>query len=246
MQIETATYTIFAIIFVSTLVRTVFGFGHALIAMPLLALTSLSMKTATPLIALIAVFLSLTIIIRDWRIIDLGSTRRLLIATVPGVPLGLLFLKDSYETTVKITLALTIIGFSLYSLLKPKFSLGDRAWTAYLFGFFAGILGGAYNTNGPPIVIYGTLHQWPPERFRATLQGYFFPAGMIVIAGHGLGGLWTPAVGRYFLLCLPALLLAIWLGNRLHRIIPQAHFDRSIHLLLILIGAALLVRTILV
>jgi uncharacterized membrane protein YfcA len=245
MQIEAATVTIFAIIFVSTLVRTVFGFGHALIAMPLLALTSISMKTATPLIALIAVFLSLTIIIQDWRIIDLGSTWRLLVATVPGVPLGLLFLKDSYETTVKITLALIIIGFSLYSLLKPKFYLGNRSWSVYLFGFLAGILGGAYNTNSPPIVIYGTLHKWPAERFRATLQGYFFPAGVIVIAGHGLGGFWTPAVGRYFVFCLPALVMAIWLGNRLHRNIPQAHFDRSIHLLLILIGAALLLQTVL-
>ena len=44
------------------------------------------------------------------------------------------------------------------------------------FGFFAGILGGAYNTNGPPVVIYGSLRKWSPATFRATLQGYFFMA----------------------------------------------------------------------
>jgi hypothetical protein len=30
--------------------------------------------------------------------------------------------------------------------------------------------------NGPPLVIYGALRRWTPERFRATLQGYFLPA----------------------------------------------------------------------
>ena len=244
MHMEAVTVLVLAIIFVSTLVRAVFGFGNALIAMPLLAMTSIGMKTATPLVALIATLLSLTIIVKDWRIIDLKSTWRLLIATIPGIPLGLLLIKGPYENTGKIILALIIIGFSLYSLLQPRLFTLRQEWTAYPFVFLAGILGGAYNTNGPPVVIYGTLRKWPPYLFRATLQGYFFPSSLIIIAGHGLGGFWTATVGWHFLLSLPAVLLSIWIGNRVNRLIPQGRFNQYVHILLILIGAMLFIQTI--
>lgn len=244
MAIDVITIAVLAIIFVSTLVRAVFGFGNALIAMPLLAMTPIGMKTATPLIALVAIILSFAIIVKDWRSIDLRSTWKLLIASVPGIPLGLLLLKGPYETAGKIILALLIIGFSSYSLLKPRLVTLKQEWTAYVFGFIAGILGGAYNSNGPPIVIYGTLRKWPPDLFRATLQGFFFPSGLIIIAGHGLGGLWTPAVGWYFLLSLPAVILSMLIGNRLNRMIPPGRFDRFVHLLLILIGAMLFIQTV--
>lgn len=141
---------VISILFISSLVRAVFGFGDALIAMPLLAMTSLGMKTASPLVALIAALLSLMVLVKDWRIIDFKSTWRLIAATVPGIPLGLLLLKGPYENAGKIILALVIIGFSLYCLLRPKLFALRHEWAAYPFGFLAGILGGAYNTNGPP------------------------------------------------------------------------------------------------
>jgi hypothetical protein len=244
MEIDGITIAVLGIIFLSTLVRAVFGFGNALVAMPLLAMTPVGMKTATPLIALIATLLALFILLKDWRIVDLRSTWRLLIATVPGIPLGLLLLKGPWEDAGKIILALIIIGFSLFSLLNPRVIMLKKEWTAYPFGFLAGILGGAYNSNGPPVAIYGSMRRWPADRFRATLQGYFFPSSVIIIAGHGLGGLWTPAVGWYFLISLPLLPLTMWLGNRINRAIPQGRFDRFVHFLLIGIGVLLFVRTV--
>ena len=80
---------------------------------------------------------------------------------------------------------------------------------AWFFGVSAGVLGGAYGMNGPPLVVYGTLRRWSPERFRATLQGYFLPASLIGMIGYWTAGLWTPSVSRYYLLSLPAVLLAI-------------------------------------
>jgi len=243
MPIDATMIAVLVILFFTTLIRAVFGFGNALFAMPLLAMTSIGLKVAAPLMALLAVVLSLSILAKEWRSVDLGSTWRLLIGTLPGIPLGLALLKGPHENTGKIVLALVIIGFAVYSLLSPRLSKLHGEWTAYPFGFVAGILGSAYNSNGPPIVIYGTLRRWPPERFRATLQGYFLPSGMIIAAGHGLGGLWTPVLGWYFLASLPVLALSIWLGDYLSRAIPRGRFDRAVHILLLLIGLLLLVRT---
>lgn len=244
MPIDATTIAVLSILFVSTLVRAVFGFGNALIAMPLLAMTAIGMKTATPLVALIAAILALSILVKDWRMIDFKSIWRLLIGTLPGIPLGLLLLKGPHENTGKIILSLVIMGFSLYSLFQPRLFTLKQELAAYPFGFLAGILGGAYNSNGPPIVIYGTLRKWPPDCFRANLQGYFFPANLIIIVSHGFGGLWTSTVGWYFLLSIPAVMLSMWIGNRLNRLIPQGDFDRYIHIILIMVGALLLIRTV--
>ena len=55
-------------------------------------------------------------------------------------------------------------------------------------GFCAGVLGGAYGMNGPPLVIYGAMRRWSAQHFRATLQGYFLPASIIGMGGYWLAG----------------------------------------------------------
>ena len=115
-----------------------------------------------------------------------------------------------------------------------------RGWV-YVFGFWGGLLGGAYNTNGPPVVLYGALRGWPPERFRATLQAYFLPANVLVWGGHGLSGLWTEEVIRLYLFALPLILLAIPLGTRLNRWMPTERFERLLYGALVLLGLLLIV-----
>lgn len=235
---------ILLVVFASALVRTVSGFGNALVAMPLLALAGISMQTATPLVALLSLVLAVCILLQNWKKVDFRSAWRLLAATALGIPIGTFIVKSAYEDVGKILLALIIIGFSGYSLAKPKLIALKNERMAYPFGFIAGILGGAYNSNGPPVVIYGTLRKWRPDEFRATLQGYFLPSSVIIVAGHALGGLWSPAVLNYFLISLPVTLLAAWIGKSLHRFIPPGRFDRLIHIMLLLIGILLLFQAV--
>lgn len=242
MQIDGFTAAMMIVVFVSSLVRTVFGFGNALVAMPLLALAGMGMKTATPLVALVSLFLGISILFQNWKSMDVRSAWRLLAASAAGIPIGTIIVKSNYERAGEILLALIIIGFSGYSLSRPKLIELKNNWLAYPFGFIAGILGGAYNSNGPPVVIYGALRRWRPDELRATLQGYFLPSSIIIVAGHGVGGLWTPVVLNDFLLTLPATLLALLLGKRLHRMITPGQFDRLIHATLVVIGFLLLYK----
>ena len=144
----------------------------ALIAMPL-AVMLIDIKTATPLVALIACIIASAILIRNWRRIDFKNIRQLILFSILGIPIGLLYLKGAGEEVIKTVLALIIISFSIYKLFKPRLLALKNNRFAFIFGIIAGILGGAYNTNGPPIIIYGTLRSWPPQNFRAILQGIF-------------------------------------------------------------------------
>jgi uncharacterized membrane protein YfcA len=109
----------------------------------------------------------------------------------------------------------------------------------YGFGFVAGVLGGAYNANAPPVVIYGAMQHWAPERFRATLQGYFLPAAILICAGHALSGFWTVAVARLYFLALPCILVAVVIGRRLGRCMPMEKFQRALYWALAALGGLL-------
>lgn len=234
---------ILSIVFISALTRSTFGFGDALIAMPLLALF-IDIKTATPLIALIAFFIAISILIKNWHKVEFKSAWRLIVASLIGIPIGLLYLDDVNENIIKLILGVIVLNFGLYSLLKPKLHKLKSEKYSWLFGFIAGILGGAYNTNGPAIVIYSSLKKWNPESFRATLQGYFFITGILVVTGHGIAGNFTSEVLNYFAYCLPVVLFAVILGARINKKIPVERFHKYIFAILLILGIMLIFNSI--
>ena len=112
---------------------------------------------------------------------------------------------------------------------------------AYIFGLISGLLGGAYNTNGPPLIIFGTLRNWSAVSFRATLQGIFLPVNSFIVINHIAGGLWSFELLRILLYTLPVIIPSIFLGGFLHKKISTEKFHRYIYLFLIIIGIVLLV-----
>jgi uncharacterized membrane protein YfcA len=233
---------ILCIVFFSTLVRSTFGFGDALIAMPLLAFF-IDIKIATPLIALVAFFIAISILIRNLKKVEFRSAWRLIVSSLIGIPIGLWYLKDINENIIKLVLGILVFFFAIYSLVKPRIIALRNDGFAWIFGFFAGILGGAYNTNGPPIVIYSSLKKWNPQNFRATLQGYFFTTGILVIIGHGLSGNFTNEVLRYCLYCLPLVLIAIVLGAFFNKKFSPEKFHKYIYIILVILGTMLIINS---
>lgn len=230
------------ILFLAAFVRSSLGFGDAVVAMPLLALV-LDIKTATPLVALFATTIAVSILIRNWQKTDLRATILLVISSLLGIPLGLLIVKTLPETILKVILGSIILFYGIYRFLKPGVKLKrDIPLVSFLFGFIAGILGGAYNTNGPPVVIYGTLRHWSPENFRATMQGYFLPTGFLIAISHGVTGLWTSVVFKHYAIALPLVLLAIFLGGKFHHAASAERFDKYVNTTIVLMGLLLILR----
>ena len=240
---DTFEIIVLPIIFIATLTRSTFGFGDAMVGMPLLTMV-IGLSTATPLVGLMGITASATILIKHWRDVHFKSVWPLIVYTLIGIPIGILLLKGLYENVMKSVLAFVIIIFSLYKIFKPKLFALANDKLACVFGLCAGILGGAYNTNGPPVVIYGTLRQWDPEKFRATLQGYFLPTGSLIAIGHCVGGFWTKTVLLNYLISLPVILIAILLGGMLNRRIPKAKFDNYVYIFLVILGTCLLISTV--
>lgn len=233
------------VMFVATLFRSAFGFGEALIAVPLLALF-IPLKVAAPLAVLVSITIAAVVVAQDWRKIHMRSTGWLVGSTLFGIPVGLLLLSSSHQKAVKIALGIFIVAFSVYSLLgrrPPELKTDSKAWLLGC-GFAAGVIGGAYGMNGPPLVIYGAMRRWSAQHFRATLQAYFLPASVIGMFGYWLAGLWVPAVTHYYLLCLPVLLPAVLLGRVVNHRLHGDAFLKYVYVGLAGIGVVLLAESV--
>ncbi len=240
MNITPQTLLVIGILFLSTFTRSALGFGDALVAMPLLTLI-VGVQTATPLVALGGSTIAFTILLESWRRVDVQAAWRLVISTLIGIPVGLFLLKAAPEVIAEAILGILLIGFGMYNLIAPRLPKLKSERLSYVFGLVAGVLGGAYNTNGPPVVIYGMMREWPPERFRATLQGYFIVTGGTILISHGVAGLWTPEVLRLYAYGLPVILAAVLLGGWANRKVSGEEFKRVVYAFLIVTGFLLII-----
>jgi len=238
--VHTTVYVL-AVIFIATLIRSTFGFGEALVAVPLLALR-IPIAVAAPLAVMVSVLVAAVIIIQDWKSIHLTSATGLFISSLFGIPLGLVMLTRIDDHWVKLILGL----LSVYSLLVGSTLHLKKDYPVLLLtaGFVSGILGGAYGMNGPPLAIYGSLRRWSPQNFRATLQGYFLPASLAGLIGYLWIGLLTRPVARDFLLSLPCVITAILIGRSLNHRLQGHAFFRVVYLALVVIGIVLAIQAI--
>jgi uncharacterized membrane protein YfcA len=219
------------------------GFGEALIAVPLLALRT-PVGVAAPLAVLVSVVVAGVVVVQDWRGVHVRAAAGLIVASLLGIPLGLLLLARADDQLVKLLLGSLIILFSVYSLVigRSRRLANDHPGWLMACGFLSGVLGGAYGMNGPPLAVYGALRRWSPQRFRATLQAYFLPVSIVGLVGYAVIGLWTDAVTQYFLWSLPGVALATLAGRFINQRMRGDGFIRTVYGGLIVIGAALVVQ----
>ncbi len=231
---------LFGIIFFAALLQTTSGFGFALMAMPLVALV-IGVKAAAPLVALVGWTLYAVNLVRYRRSVERRVLLPLAVAAALGVPVGVWALTNVDEDVVKSLLGVILIAYALYSLWRPQTApLRSELW-AYPAGFLAGVLGGAFNTPGPPVIIYGNLRQWSRNLFRSTLQALFLFSSSLVILSHIAAGNLTAATIPTYLLLVPALLLGVWAGSIIDRRISNERFRGLVLALILATGVLLLI-----
>ncbi len=229
-----------AVVFFAAFVQTLSGFGFALMVMPLLTIL-VGLRRAAPFVAMAGLTLYTVNLLRHRRALDPGEVLRLILASVPGVFVGIWALSNVPEKSVTAALGVILILYAAYDLAKPEtLRLGSPAW-AYPAGFLAGCLGEAYNTPGPPLVAYGSMRGWPRGEFRGTLQAVFLINASLVVSSHYVAHHITPQILSWYLYAVPALILGIFLGSIVDRHLSRALFRRLVMVMILLLGVSLVV-----
>lgn len=227
------------VVFLAIFTQSMAGFGLALVAMPLLV-EGVGIELAAPLIALVGATAELIILLRYRSALNLRAVGPLSLASLLGIPLGVYGLRQIDSQIIPIVLGIIILGYALYALLAPRLPTIQHQGWAYGFGFVAGVLSGAYNTSGPPVVIYGNCRQWLPAEFKCNLQGFFLLNSAAVILTHALSGHFTRPVWQAYLLALPAIGLGLVAGFALDKKIEPALFRKMVLILLLVLGVRLI------
>ena len=110
---------------------------------------------------------------------------------------------------------------------KQSGNIENENW-AYVFGFIAGLLGGAYNTNGPPFVMYGAGRGWGREEFKSNMQGLFILSRVTVLVAHFIEGNLTAEVFDLLGIALLGVVLGTVIGLRFDQIISPDMFRRAV------------------
>jgi uncharacterized membrane protein YfcA len=227
------------IVFFAVFTQAVTGFGIALVSMPLLV-PLIGLPLAAPLVALVSLLSKGLILIYYRGEFTLRAVWRLMLGAVAGIPVGLLLLENANRLPVEPFLGVVLIAYALYVMAAPAPPpMRHPAW-GFGLGFLSGILAGAYNTGGPPAVVYANGQNWQTTVFKANLQMFAMVNSPLVVMGHFTAGNLTVDVLSGFLLVIPALILGVLAGFALDGRIKPLIFRRLVLVLLILLGLRLL------
>ncbi len=223
------------VVLLAVFTQSLSGFGSALVAMALLP-ALIDVRVATPLVAMVALALETTLVVRYHQSLDVRAIWRIVLAALIGTPLGVYFLSNVDEKITLPVLGVVIAGYAMYALLGMKLPRLDRPFWPYLAGLFGGLLGGAYNTSGPPVILYADCRRWTPEVFKSNLQGYFVVSSVAVVASHALNGNLTSQVWRLFWWAIPFIAIGLMAGLNLDRWLDPVKFRQVVLVLLVVMG----------
>ncbi|MBD1909872.1 MULTISPECIES: sulfite exporter TauE/SafE family protein [unclassified Leptolyngbya] len=227
------------IIFLAAIAQSITGFGFALIAVSLLT-TVLGLQTTVPLVSVMSLFSNGILWYFYRHEFDRPMVLRLSLAGMVAMPLGVLALRHVPQHLAIQVLGVVIVAYVLYdfcNLALPP--LKAQAWV-YGIGFLAGLLTGAYNVGGPPVVLYGNCQKWTPQMFRSNLPAFFLINSAMAIVVHLLQGNYTAEVWRYALYSTPLFILGLGMGAAIARQLNPALFRKVVLVLLFLTGLNLL------
>ncbi|MBS3764805.1 MAG: sulfite exporter TauE/SafE family protein [Planctomycetes bacterium] len=180
MDSASAIAMIMATMLFAGIVQGAAGFGFGLVSVGLLGWIAPDVKTATILPLLANIALTGTMLAKLKSHIRIDRIGILIVGSLIAVPFGAYFLQSAPVSAIRIGLGVLLLGSAAYAL-HPK--LSDRPWhrayAGFPLGVFSGLLGGAFNTGGPPAIAYLTTQKLPHVEYVASLQLLFCLAAIV-------------------------------------------------------------------
>ena len=208
------------------IVQGTVGFGFGMIAMGSISLW-LTPKEAVPIVALLCLVVNLTL---TWRLRSHLSWQRmspLIWGSVVGVPIGVTLFTTLNPSLLGLGLGIALLVVCAQQLLTtPKpidNQTSSRLWGT-IAGLGSGILGGAFNTGGPPALMYVGVQPWSKEQTMATLQGLFLVTCVLQIGLFIWNGTITTAEASRAMTLLLPVMLGVGFGQWMFQRIDQQKF----------------------
>lgn len=232
------------VIVVSYSIRGSSGFGG--VTVPLLALV-MSLKIVVPVVTVLGLFSSWSILSRDRRYVSWDALRRIAPWSLVGALIGLYFFSALDSQSLAQGLGGLVIAYGAYSLratYRPARAarVPMHAITPAV-GTIAGFVGTLFGAMaGLFFAVYLDLLRLQKDEFRATAAAILFGLGIVRGAGYFAVGAFDYDALIACAVALPLMAIGIYIGNRMHANLNAVQFRRFISFILIASGVPLLLR----
>ncbi len=226
-------------IFVASSTQVIAGFGFGLLSMPIMTL-AIPVERAVVVSTLLSMVSTLWM---AWHLrtdIDRLLAKRLTLAALVGMPLGLWILNVVSDRALRLTLGVSVLIATVLLVRRINLShVGPRLDLA--LGFVSGVLNTSLSTNGPPLVFGLQARQMKPDQFRATLSAVFAMSSIVALTLFIVAGKVTSDGLHAVLVALPAWLLGQGLGWPIRRHFNGERFRATVLILLTIAGTTAIV-----
>lgn len=218
------------------------GFGGTVLAASIGAQV-VSLDLLLPAFVPLNMVLSAYLLVRGFSAV---SWRMLATEVAPavgvGAAIGLVLFHLPAKNLLSLAFAVFVIALATMQLTRPAGApLGPITKTGLLG--LGGIAHGLFGTGGPMIVYVVRRTLIDKRAFRASLAVLWLTLNIALLANYAGSGLYdrrTVEVGGVLAL---AIVPGLWIGERVHRKLDAARFERVVWVVLLLAGAALAARS---
>ncbi|MEY4223833.1 MAG: hypothetical protein RIS33_767 [Actinomycetota bacterium] len=231
-----------AAVLVASTAQYTAGFGFSLLSVPVMAL-ALDTHDAVIVATWLGLLASGYQVIESHRSVDWSTARRLLIGTLIGIPVGLVFFTQVAESTLRLVLGVSVL-IATFVLARDFRLTRPGTGPEWIAGAVSGALASSLSTNGPPLVFVLQARRMPIVSFRATLSLVFTVANAASLVGFLGTGELDADVSIHSALGIPCLVIGVAVGSRLRRRVTEESARHLVIGLLALAGVSAIVAAI--
>jgi len=228
--------------FLGILSQNIIGFGASYFVLPLIPFF-FEISFFIPILIMLYTINTALFAAREWKKVDKKILRYIIPASIFGIFLGTNLLISIDEYYLKNTLAVIIIFLGIYLLFSDKIRNKNKVslfWSIPL-GFLSGVFSNISIAN-PPIILLFKLRKMKKTSFYATIGTFFLFTNFFVLLSFALNGLINKEKIIIAMKLIPFMFLAIFLGKKFHRKIPEKLFQNIISTFLIISGILLILK----
>ena len=228
-----AAYTLFGIT----------GFGSSITAVPLLA-QFFPLTFVVPLMVLFDLGASLILGGRNRAAIDRRELLRIVPFMLAGIAVGTSLLLHVPQRWLMLALGVFVLAYAAWGMAGRVSNKPLSPWWAIPIGGGGGIASALFGTGGPVYAIYLARRLPDKAALRATVTTVVSLSGITRLLVFVLAGFYfQQGVLPWVLLLMPFMLGGLWLGNRLHDVLPVTRVVQALWTVLLVGGASLVVRS---
>ena len=249
------------IVLFASVLQAATGFGFAIMATPFLLLVFDS-RECVQISIILSFVVSLLLVRKIIKDADKGILKRLIIGSIVGVPIGVLFYKFVSLDILKVTVSIVILIVTLILMIRsfktnpnPKeavsdsndISLENQDTTSdegnkflkiiqYLVGMCAGLLTTSIGMPGVPLILYFNATNTKKETTRSTSLTFFIFVYIISMTTQLITVKTNLEIVASSLILIPVATVGVFVGNILFNKINQITFQRIAYGILLFTG----------